>query len=541
MNMVKSLILTLKLFFINLIFGKRNKVITQIRAIWNNEPDDSVKPSEKLIASYFYYSSDESDRFVDDTVWYDLNLDILFDMMDRCVSSIGRQVLYKLMRSYTGSISELRKKFKQYDKYISNHKIREKIQYILFNLNDIKHCYLTDLLFDVNNAYNKGRIYVYISSLLLLITLILLPFIPVLFFLAIALMLHNMMLVWFFKRRVGIYFPGAKSLGVLLKTATKISVIKNADNLDVVSRIKEYKAEIDSLYSRLSWFLIDSSELDPMSAMFIDFLNLYFLADIISYCRAIEMVKSRQKQIQDIFELVGELDATISIASFISGKSTYCHPDFRSDAKINLTDSYHPLLDAPVSNSFTIDSRSALFTGSNMSGKTTFIRTVAINVLCGQTLGFCFAEHAEIPQVSVKTLIRREDDIVAGKSYYFKEVEDLLTLINKSGAAGRYLFVIDEIFRGTNTIERIASSAAVLEYLCENNIVMVTTHDLELQQILHDTYTMYHFSEQVEGENYYFDYKLQNGPCNSRNAIRLLELKGYPDSITTTARKLAIH
>jgi len=97
------------------------------------------------------------------------------------------------------------------------------------------------------------------------------------------------------------------------------------------------------------------------------------------------------------------------------------------------------------------------------------------------------------------------------------------------------LFLIDEIFRGTNTIERLAASTSVLKYLDKQNKVLVTTHDIELQYLLHNRFEMFHFSEQVENNEYFFNYKIQKGPAKSGNAIKLLEIENYPGSLIEEA------
>ena len=108
-----------------------------------------------------------------------------------------------------------------------------------------------------------------------------------------------------------------------------------------------------------------------------------------------------------------------------------------------------------------------------------------------------------------------------------------------SSKRNNYLFLIDEIFRGTNTVERIAAATSVLKYLAINNISLVTTHDIELQKLLNENFEMHHFCEQIEGEQHYFDYHIKPGPTSSRNAIKLLELKGYPESVVKEANDLA--
>ena len=214
-------------------------------------------------------------------------------------------------------------------------------------------------------------------------------------------------------------------------------------------------------------------------------------------------------------------------------------PVLVADRRIDTIGMYHPLLTMPVGNPLQLDSTSALITGSNMAGKTTFIRTVGINVILAQTLHICLAEKAILPRAIVRSSIRREDRLSEGRSYYFSELERILEFIRTEGNNRLHLFLIDEIFRGTNTVERIAASTAVLRHLGQKQMVLVTTHDLELQELLGNEYDMYHFQERIVEGRCDFDYLIQPGPARSRNAIRLLELSGYPEMIFKEAMRMA--
>ena len=116
-------------------------------------------------------------------------------------------------------------------------------------------------------------------------------------------------------------------------------------------------------------------------------------------------------------------------------------------------------------------------------------------------------------------------------------LEKRSALITGSNMAGR-LFVIDELFNGTNTLERIAAARAVLEVLCRNALVLVTTHDVELQDCLVNRYELYHFQEEPEVEGF-FDYKLRRGAATDRNAIKLLERMGFPGDVLANAMAYA--
>jgi DNA mismatch repair ATPase MutS len=126
------------------------------------------------------------------------------------------------------------------------------------------------------------------------------------------------------------------------------------------------------------------------------------------------------------------------------------------------------------------------------------------------------------------------------KSYYFEEVLTIKEMIEKSQTKESNLFLLDEIFKGTNTIERISAGMAVLSYLNnKSNIVFVSTHDIELAELLKDNYNLYHFSEQVEDKTVDFDFKLKEGKLTNRNAIKILEINDYPEEIITKAIELS--
>ena len=132
-------------------------------------------------------------------------------------------------------------------------------------------------------------------------------------------------------------------------------------------------------------------------------------------------------------------------------------------------------------------------------------------------------------------------DLLNDKSYYFEEVLTIKDMVEKSTSLSNNLFLLDEIFKGTNTIERIAAGKAVLSYLAQsdNNKVFVSTHDIELTGLLKDSYDLYHFTEVIQDGHIHFDYKLKRGNLSTKNAIRILELNGYPPQIVDEARRIA--
>ena len=295
---------------------------------------------------------------------------------------------------------------------------------------------------------------------------------------------------------------------------------------------------LTSLNKKVGYLVINKESLNGMALIGIEYLNMFLLFDIITYYRSVSVLLKNQSDIHKVFESVANLDASISIASYLEEISVYSNPIFNISNIISFKNLCHPLIRDAVPSTVENLGSSIIITGSNMAGKTTFIKTVGINFILSQTLYFSLSEEFNIPQLIVKSAIRRNEDPAEGKSYFFVEIELINNFIRLSDGKNKYLFLIDEIFRGTNTIERLASSTAVLKYLDKRSKVFVTTHDIELQELLESNYKMFHFSEQVENGEFFFNYKIQEGPCSSGNAIKLLEIMNYPVSILSEAKDI---
>ena len=255
----------------------------------------------------------------------------------------------------------------------------------------------------------------------------------------------------------------------------------------------------------------------------------------------LRQLDTKRKEIERVYSFVGYIDSLVSISSLRQGLKIYCLPKIQNGRKVlDAAEMYHPLIVNCVPNSIKVNGQSILLTGSNMSGKSSFIRTIGLNLITGSTINTCFASQFCYSRLKIFSAIRISDNLMNDKSYYFEEVLTIKEMIDKSQMASCNLFLLDEIFKGTNTIERISAGRAVLSYLNnESNIVFVSTHDIELAELLKDTYRLYHFSEQVDNKTVDFDYKLKEGKLINRNAIRILEINDYPEQIITEAIELS--
>lgn len=232
-------------------------------------------------------------------------------------------------------------------------------------------------------------------------------------------------------------------------------------------------------------------------------------------------------------DIIADIEELGSFAVLVSLRDT-CEPEIADDMKIEFKDIYHPLIpaDKVVSNSASLSNKITIITGSNMSGKTTFLRSIAINtVLCYVGCGVC-ASSFSVPVMKLFTSMRVMDDISGGISTFFAEILRIKSMADyvESGADVPALCLIDEIFKGTNSADRIVGAEEAVKKLSAGNcLVMLTTHDFELCDITDasgEKADNYHFEEYYKDDTVCFDYMIKDGRCTTRNAIALLKMAG---------------
>jgi len=269
-----------------------------------------------------------------------------------------------------------------------------------------------------------------------------------------------------------------------------------------------------------------------------DYLIGSTLWDFIQYDKIIRGLEKREEDFLTVYDFVGEIDMAIAIGSFRRSVPGFCVPEFSDVKQLNMKNVYHPLIAEPVKNSLDMK-RNLILTGSNASGKSTFIKAAAINAILASSIHTCMAEQMQIPDAQIITSMSMRDDVVGGESYFITEIKYLKRIVESSGKGRFAICMIDEILRGTNTRERIAASEAVLRYLNrENCLVFVATHDLELTKRFAAECDMYYFSEKLAEKDVRFDYAIKDGVCNSSNAIDLLEFVEFPVEVVAEARDL---
>jgi DNA mismatch repair ATPase MutS len=521
--------------------------------------NSSKKKKEDLLNNFgrlkddsFYFESiekyfrkkDHSDTFqvLSDKTCADLDFQDLFQFIDRTNSKVGQQFLYDKLRTIPLDSKELAGDEKLIAQFTNDPEFRVNTQMQLSKLNDIETFYITSLFQDQHLKPPKWFIAIRLLSFANLMAVILSFFNPVMLFVILGDFFVNLAIHYWNKNKI---YPYVGSLPQLLRLKSVANeLFKNEQFKKLNPRLQESIGVLDEVRNRMSFFKLEAKlESDIEIALWgiLEFIKIIFLLEPLLLFGILKRLDTKRKEIEDVFKFVGWIDALISVASLRKELTHFCVPTILADQKEMITeDVYHPLIPYCVENSIHVNGKSILLTGSNMSGKTSFIRTIGINVITGLTLNTCFARQMSMPRLRIFSAIRISDDLLNDRSYYFEEVLTIKEMIDQSVNGKRNLFLLDEIFKGTNTIERISAGKAVLSYLTNtDNVVFVSTHDIELADLLKEEYDLYHFSEKVSNKTVDFDFKLKEGKLKNRNAIKILQINDYPESVILEAIALS--
>lgn len=264
----------------------------------------------------------------------------------------------------------------------------------------------------------------------------------------------------------------------------------------------------DQLVRRLKAFRKTGKMIGKLSAMryagkagdqgiLLDYLFGLTLWQLTAYEKSLSRLEQEKEDYMELYRLIGITDAAISILSFRQSLPFYTEPKFHEKKELMMEELYHPLLKDPVTNSMQWKNN-CIITGSNASGKSTWIKAVGINAVMAQTILTCTARSCSMIKGTVMSSMAVKDDVLSGDSYFMKEVKYLKRMLLSLSEDRMTICIIDEILKGTNTEERLAASSAVLQYMAQQNcLVMVATHDHELTVMLKGNYENYHFTEQI--------------------------------------------
>ena len=521
--------------------NRKKRLKEKLLSEFGNLKDESFNFSE--IENYFRKKNhNPAFQTLSDKTCNDLDFEELFMFFDRTNSKVGQQFLYNKLRNISLDPTKDRSHEKLLAEFTNDPEFRLSVQGQLSKLNEKEAYYIASLFQDEILKPPKWYFIVPLLSFASVLSFIMVFFNPIYFLVIFGLCIINIVIHYWNKKNLYNYFSSIPQLSKLNSVAQEL--FKNSSLKHINPDLMKSANVLNKVNSSMSVFNFEMKMQSDGQLVFwvlMEFVKIVFLIEPLFLFGTLKRIDTKRAQIEDVFLFVGEIDAIVSIASLRKGLKSFCTPEIIDEQKrLYAQEVYHPLIENCVKNNLKVNNKSILLTGSNMSGKTSFIRTIAINVITGLTINTCFAEQFSMPQVRIYSAIRISDDLMNNRSYYFEEVITIKEMIDKSKEGNLNLFLLDEMFKGTNTVERIAAGKAVLSSLNEeNNIVFVSTHDIELADLLKNEYDLYHFSEIVDHKTVDFDYKLKVGKLKNRNAISILQLNDYPESIIKEAIEIS--
>jgi hypothetical protein len=517
---------------------RRSRRLAEIQRAWGTGFQTRVDLSRLETSTRALAPRPDSYR-LDEHTRRDLNLDDVFLELDHTTSIVGRQHLYARLWNpllTAGPLLELDRRAHHLDE---NAALRERIQIQLARLRSRSVEALPGLLGDALPELHHLRWIAPLLSCAAALLILLSVARPVALLALLVLCVVNLVVQHRTRARMAPLLTAVGGLPMLVSVARALSRLEDPVLEDEIRALWSALPAVKPL-ARLARYLALESSGELIASLY-TWINMVLLLDVTVFVLLLRRLRECRREIRSIHDGIGLLDVSISVASYRAGHRDVCVPEFLHPRKeIEVISLRHPLLPAGVPNSLSLRGEGVALTGSNASGKTTFIRALALNAVLAQSLSTAVARRYRAPLLVVRSHFGRDDDLLEQRSHFQAEVEGIGAMLRASGSERQHLFVIDEIFRGTNTVERVAAAKGVLDYLNRGeHLVAVATHDPELLPLLESRWWLGHFREEIEEEALRFEYQLHPGPASTRNAIHILEMAGFPEEVIGSARATA--
>ena len=462
----------------------------------------------------------------------DINLHETFEFIDHTTSAFGKQYFCKHFLSKNNEF--------ECDKLATDIKILtkdalliNKIKAKLDKANSYKNYFLIDLLYD-KLSIKKRLIYLSIVPIILyalgIVGLILKN--ELITFLVLAFCINIYFYVWC-KQQILYSMYGLMSLKYFLKLHNFI--IENTRGILIHPQKKLKTFWLQKLLSVLN-LQFGKEALDIIVTSIIEIIKCASNIEFFSYLFCRKSIINNRSQLIKMYKNIGYVDMLISIDE-LQQKYNMCKPEFTNDiTQIRIYEGTHPLISNCKANSYIPKSKDSLVTGANMSGKTIYLKQIALNIILAQKINLCFAKKAIIPNVPVYTYLNINDNLLKGKSYYYRELERINDIIERCKSKPG-LIILDEIFKGTNRNEQISMGYSVLKYLSNTgSSVIATTHDIQLLESVKN-FNNYYFEMKESSDDFSFDHIVKEGKTVPINAIKLAEKTNLPNVIIEQARE----
>lgn len=501
---------------------------------------------ERINGEFFKFK-DIGEEFIDNEHSYSSDLDIvgkksLFQMLNSTNTWHGRQEFNKNLSYPNFNKDEIIKRQKAIDELSKKTTLSHDFQYIASEIpNDKSILDLIEVLKD-NTPFLKSKL---VSKLLLYVPILVGSFCFLVFVFGIKnlyivsiILLALQLIIWRIGNSKINNYLGATNSKYKLDNFTNIFTLLQNEKFEAEKLIEIQNKLLTSEFSAFKAMkqldiIMDMVSLNssPITAVF---FNVFFLWNF-GCVFALEKWKNKYSSVsEEWFLCIGEFESLLSFSNLPNIVDTTCTANILKDnKKISVSNIGHPLISNSnrVYNDFSIDGQISIISGSNMSGKTTFLRTIGINLILGKNGCPVCAKKMDMALLEPITSMRIADDLGNGISTFYAELKRIKNILDMANKNKNTIFLIDEIFRGTNSVDRLLGAKTVIMKLNSLKILgLITTHDLELCQLEHEkNITNYNFSEQYESNKIIFDYKINTGISKTTNGRFLMEMVGILD------------
>jgi len=492
---------------------RRRKLVERLRSEWG-VPQPVRRPAAIDAAESWRELDEASDQAagLDDRTWLDLDLDAVVSSIDRTHTGLGQQALYRRLRSTLSwnaadGIEQLVGRFG------ADASLRESAGVVLHMAGPSLG---RGLWIITRPALIRVRWWYWsfpVLALGMLFSLMTIPFYPPALIAVLVLLVLNLLARMATAWQVPGLLAPMRQMGALIATAERLVGAVETDQGEA-GGIRTGIKSLAPLRRIARWVSRDPFSSGELVAGVWEYLNLMFILDANALVLSAHELRRQAPVVSRVAQWVGDVDVALCVASLRAEPRDWCIPVRTGGRNAEVAGVWHPLVESPVANDAELyPGRGVIVTGANMSGKSTYLRSIGIAAVLARSLNTCPATSWRGALFGVRSLIGRADDLSAGKSYYQVEADGVVAMLEHAAGNEPTLFILDELLRGTNTIERLAAGEAVLRGLLaprssgNPHAVIVATHDGELVAMLEGLYAPWHFRETLDGEALRFDYR----------------------------------
>ena len=489
------------------------------------EPNNYFSTAE--IAKLFTSNPQHMPDAVDDQTWRDLDIDTFIGSISNKTSIFGRQVLYLKMRGGKfaangfGSADNVERMIESESLahldaiFRPLRRAADEVGSLMWSDPDFVRSRWADWIPILQAVLTVSLLGIWFSPYFALVSVSVI-FISV----GLQVALHSELAAWAGKCQSLIYLLQAAPN---LVNYTKKVAIEIPHNVEYLS------------YERLREELSCSSAAAAIPGVG-EYLDWFFSENIRKHYRSQRAFKRNFFDLTQCYAVVASLEADLALASDLTRREFYCRANINHRRRISFDQVVHPQLAHAIAVSFSLEHISVFLSGKNGIGKSTFLRTIGINLIVGKSFGYCYAMSCDIPASPIYSSIKNEDSLSGGESLYTSELIRARELLNYSKIHNGAIFLIDEIFRGTNYVDSVATAAAVLHELSLSATVIVSSHNLALSAIVSEQFR----ALRLERDKSKGMVRLVEGLLIDTNGISLLSDYNFDGDVQARAKDIAL-